>query len=127
LPSDVLPWLSCRIIVIALAGSMMAPACAVAHAILEQSEPPVGSSVPVGKVTMSFIYNSRVDRARSRLVLTRPDNTQTVLRINPSGAPNVINSGIELTAPGSYVVRWQVLAIDGHITRGDVPFTVTGQ
>jgi copper resistance protein C len=30
-------------------------------------------------------------------------------------------------APGSYSVRWQVLAIDGHITRGDVPFTVTGQ
>jgi methionine-rich copper-binding protein CopC len=23
-------------------------------------------------------------------------------------------------------VRWQVLAIDGHITRGDVPFTVMG-
>jgi methionine-rich copper-binding protein CopC len=23
-------------------------------------------------------------------------------------------------------VRWQVLAIDGHITRGDVAFTVTG-
>jgi hypothetical protein len=27
--------------------------------------------------------------------------------------------------PGAYVVRWQVLAVDGHITRGDVPFTVT--
>jgi len=27
-------------------------------------------------------------------------------------------------APGAHVLRWQVLAIDGHITRGDVPFTV---
>ncbi len=27
--------------------------------------------------------------------------------------------------PGDYTVRWQVLAVDGHITRGDVPFTVT--
>ena len=27
--------------------------------------------------------------------------------------------------PGEYTVRWQVLAVDGHITRGDVPFTVT--
>jgi hypothetical protein len=26
--------------------------------------------------------------------------------------------------PGPYVLRWQVLAIDGHITRGDVTFTV---
>ena len=28
--------------------------------------------------------------------------------------------------PGAYTLRWQVLAIDGHITRGDVPFTVEG-
>ena len=27
---------------------------------------------------------------------------------------------------GRLLVRWQVLAIDGHITRGDVAFTVTG-
>jgi homogentisate 1,2-dioxygenase len=27
-------------------------------------------------------------------------------------------------APGRYKIRWQVLAIDGHITRGDIPFTV---
>jgi hypothetical protein len=38
----------------------------------------------------------------------------------------VIECDATLTTPGAYVVRWQVLAIDGHITRGDVPFTVTG-
>jgi methionine-rich copper-binding protein CopC len=27
-------------------------------------------------------------------------------------------------APGQYRLRWQVLAIDGHLTRGDIPFTV---
>jgi methionine-rich copper-binding protein CopC len=127
LPTDVLPWLSRRSIVLALLGSLLAPAGAMAHAILEQSQPAAGGSVPAGKVALSFSYNSRIDRARSRLTLTRPDNTQTVLRINPTGPPNVINSDTELTAPGSYVVRWQVLAIDGHITRGDVPFTVTGR
>jgi hypothetical protein len=37
----------------------------------------------------------------------------------------VIDTNAELTKAGPYVVRWQVLAIDGHITRGDVPFTVT--
>ena len=127
MPIDVLPWLSRRLIATALLGSLLAPAGAMAHAILEQSQPPAGASVPAGKVALSFSYNSRIDRARSRLTLTRPDNTHTVLRINPTGPPNVINSDTELTAPGSYVVRWQVLAIDGHITRGDVPFTVTGR
>ncbi|MFI4981818.1 MAG: copper resistance protein CopC, partial [Nevskiales bacterium] len=33
----------------------------------------------------------------------------------------------DLATPGAYVVRWQVLSVDGHITRGDVPFTVTGR
>jgi copper resistance protein C len=127
LPTNVLPWLSCRIIIMALLGSLLGPAGAMAHAILEQSQPSAGGTVPAGKVTLSFTYNSRVDRARSRLTLTRPDQTQTVLRISQTGAPNVINSSTELEAPGPYSVRWQVLAIDGHITRGDLPFTVTGQ
>ena len=39
----------------------------------------------------------------------------------------MISTSADLKVPGRYVVRWQVLAIDGHITRGDVPFTVTGQ
>ena len=27
-------------------------------------------------------------------------------------------------APGAYRLRWQVLAVDGHITRGDIPFQI---
>ena len=42
------------------------------HAILMQSQPAAGASVPAGKVDMSFRYNSRIDRARSRLTLTAP-------------------------------------------------------
>ena len=109
-----------------LLAMLLAPVGATAHAILEQSQPAAGGHVPAGKVTLTFDYNSRVDRARSRLTLTRPDKSQAVLRIDGSGPPNVISTSTELTAPGAYVVRWQVLATDGHITRGDVPFTVTG-
>jgi copper resistance protein C len=127
LPNDVLPWLSCRVIGMALLGLALSPTGAMAHAILEQSRPPAGGSVRSGRMEMSFSYNSRIDRDRSRLNLTRPDHTQTVLRISQAGPPNVIITSTELTIPGRYVVRWQVLAIDGHITRGDVPFTVTGR
>jgi methionine-rich copper-binding protein CopC len=91
-----------------------------------KSEPATGASVAAGDVDMSFRYNSRIDRARSRLTLTSPDHSQSVLKITPSGPPDLLETSMKLTAPGAYVVRWQVLAIDGHITRGDVPFTVTG-
>jgi copper resistance protein C len=105
---------------------LLAASPAFAHAILIDSAPASGGSVPAGKVDMTFRYNSRIDRDRSRLTLTKPDKSQVVLPIVPAGAPNVIECDATLTTPGAYVVRWQVLAIDGHITRGDVPFTVTG-
>lgn len=121
----ILHWLANRCIVMALLGLVLTPTGAMAHAILQQSQPPSGGSVAAGKVAMSFTYNSRVDRARSRLTLTSPDHKQTVLKIDPDGPPNVIDTSTDLSKPGAYVVRWQVLAVDGHITRGDVPFTVT--
>jgi copper resistance protein C len=116
----------CRIIVTALLGLMLATATASAHAILIKSEPAAGTSVPAGHVALTFRYNSRIDRARSRLTLTAPDHSQSVLKIGPEGPPDVLQTDADLSRPGPYVVRWQVLAIDGHITRGDVPFTVTG-
>jgi methionine-rich copper-binding protein CopC len=115
-----------RILLATILGLALAPLGAQAHAILMSSTPSAGASVPAGKVDLSFRYNSRIDRARSRLTLIRPDRSQTVLTIIPAGSPDLLESSTELSGSGAYVVRWQVLAIDGHITRGDVPFTVTG-
>ena len=117
---------ACRIFIAALLGLMLAPASAGAHAILMASTPVAGASVPTGKLDMSFRFNSRIDRVRSRLTLTGPDHSLAVLRILPTGGPDMLETSADLTKPGLYVMHWQVLAIDGHITRGDVPFTVTG-
>jgi copper resistance protein C len=106
---------------------LLAPVAAAAHAILEQSQPANGGSVAVGKLDIVFTYNSRIDQDRSRLTLIGPDRHETVLHLSAEEPPNVLGATVNLTTPGAYVVRWQVLAIDGHITRGDVPFVVTGQ
>jgi copper resistance protein C len=103
--------------------ALVAPAAS-AHAILLRSTPAIGSSIPAGPVAMEMRYNSRIDAGRSRLTLIRADHTQTVLPILPDLAPDELRADTTLPA-GAYVVRWQVLAVDGHITRGDVPFTVT--
>jgi methionine-rich copper-binding protein CopC len=96
-----------------------------AHAILEASEPSAGATVPAGSITLKLRFNSRIDRERSRLTLTHPDQSKTTLTIDPDGPPDQLTATAALT-PGAYVVRWQVLAVDGHITRGDMPFSVTG-
>ena len=103
----------------------LSPRQSQAHAILETSQPPAGGTVAAGTVALKLRFNSRVDRGRSRLTLTRPDQTKITLPIDPDGPPDILTTTVTLT-PGVYSVRWQVLAIDGHITRGDVPFTVTG-
>jgi len=115
-----LPWLPTLVVLAALA----APVSAEAHAILIQSDPAIGATVKAGLVAIRLRYNSRIDRGRSRLTLNRPDKTQTVLPIGRDGADDTLATTAELPR-GDYVLRWQVLAVDGHITRGDVPFTVT--
>jgi copper resistance protein C len=108
-----------------LVAAGLLPAAAHAHAILESSSPNAGGSIPAGAVDLEFHYNSRIDHARSRLLLTAPGGGQQTLKIGANDAPDVLTAAATLT-PGAYNVRWQVLAVDGHITRGDVPFTVTG-
>jgi copper resistance protein C len=109
----------------ALLAAVLSPVPASAHAILEASHPGIGDTVAAGHVDLQFRYNSRIDHQRSRLVLTKPDGSQSTLKIASDDAPDLLDSAADLT-PGDYSVRWQVLAIDGHITRGDVRFTVTG-
>jgi copper resistance protein C len=114
-----------RLVLLGALTMMLQPRLASAHAILEMSEPANGAHVPAGPVTLKLRYNSRIDRQRSGLTLTGPNQSKTALRIDADGPPDLLTSTVTLT-PGAYVVRWQVLAIDGHITRGDVGFTVTG-
>lgn len=99
-----------------------APRLAVAHAILMESTPAARASVAPGPMPVVLRFNSRIDAARSRLEL-RGGAAPVTLKLAQPGGPDMLETNVEL-APGAWVLRWQVLAVDGHITRGDVPFTV---
>jgi methionine-rich copper-binding protein CopC len=99
---------------------------AFAHAILENSQPGNGATIAAGDVSFQLTYNSRIDPTRSVLTLTQPDQSKAKLAIMEGSAPNVLASTQHLTA-GSYVLHWQVLSVDGHITRGQISFIVQGQ
>ncbi len=97
---------------------------ALAHAILTDSTPKPNGKLAPGHQTLRFEYNSRIDHGRSRLTLTGPDGKPVVLAILPDSATNALDAEADLVG-GAYSLRWQALALDGHITRGDVPFSVT--
>jgi len=105
-----------------LAGSMAGPSTA--HAIILSAVPTADQHVPTGKLAVRIKFNSRIDKVRSRLQVTAPSGEKADVSIESVGEPNVVRGTTEVLAVGAYVLRWQVLAVDGHITRGDIPFKV---
>jgi copper resistance protein C len=94
-----------------------------AHAILVQSSPAAHSTVTGQNVPLLFRFNSRVDALRSRLVLVGSGPGQT-LKINETSPTDRLTATASDLKPGNYRVRWQVLAVDGHVTRGELEFEV---
>jgi copper resistance protein C len=106
------------------AGLAAGAAPAWAHAVIISASPTANQQVAPGKMPVRIEFNSRIDKARSRLQVTAPAGDKADIPIDQSGDPNVVAGTTDALNPGAYVLRWQVLAIDGHSTRGDIPFVV---
>ena len=96
------------------------------HAILKGSHPVANSMLAGPDVSIMLKYNVRIDAKLSKVQLLNPDNSTTDLKIDEQTSRDTLNAKATRLKPGAYRIRWQVLAPDGHITRGEVPFTVTG-
>jgi methionine-rich copper-binding protein CopC len=97
---------------------------ALAHAVLLRSSPGPNASLPGPNVPISLKFNSRVDGSRSTLMLTWPDGKATNLTLDAQKAPDTLTAQAMGLPAGKYAIHWQALAVDGHITRGQIPFEV---
>jgi len=107
---------------VSLGACLAAPAPAQAHAILIGGTPAINAVLPPGPISIRLRFNSRIDQSRSRLALTDGPTSRT-LKLTQDGPEDELDTDATLP-PGTYALRWQVLAVDGHITRGAIPFTV---
>lgn len=120
------PTLSCRFAAFAaLAWVVLAASPALAHAIIVEATPAVGAVLHAGTIDVRLRFNSRIDHHRSRLMVLDAIGKETAVATDDNTPADVITAHISGLAPGQYRLRWQVLALDGHITRGDIPFSVT--
>jgi methionine-rich copper-binding protein CopC len=109
-----------------VAGAMFLMAhTAIAHAILLDSSPAINSTVAGPGIPIKLRFNVRIDATRSRLTLVKPDASTQSLAITKDAPADTLASQAQDLNPGEYRIRWQVLASDGHITRGEIPFQVT--
>ena len=104
--------------------ALFTPQMAFAHAILVDSQPAVNSTVSGPDVAVLLKYSSRIDLEHSVLTLLYPDGKVEKVAIESEPTPGVLTAKLVGLVKGAYVLRWQVLATDGHITRNKIPFQV---
>jgi copper resistance protein C len=111
--------------VITICGiTIVAPRVAWAHAVLVSAQPGENSVVAGPDVAVLLKYNSRVDTQHSTLTLLAPDGKVEKVAIGSPPAPGLLSAKLTGLVKGAYELRWQVLAIDGHVTRGKVLFQI---
>jgi methionine-rich copper-binding protein CopC len=115
-----------RLLWLFAAAPLFAVSPAFAHAILITSAPGSDQTIAARPAVIVLRYNSRIDQHRSLVTLAGPTQNKPLPLSVEQGAPvNELHVAPPASMPpGSYVLRWQVLATDGHITRGDVPFVL---
>jgi methionine-rich copper-binding protein CopC len=99
------------------------PDVARAHAIVVAAQPAAKSTVPAGPLDIELDFNSAIDHRRSSLKLQGPDGVESSVALKDAG-PGVLAGRARAMMIGAWKLRWEVLSLDGHITRGDIPFFV---
>jgi methionine-rich copper-binding protein CopC len=95
-----------------------------AHAIIVESTPAINGVVAGPLLEIKLRFNERIDGGRSRLTLVSPDGVSHTVKLSQNTAPDSLSATVPDLIPGKYQLQWQVLAGDGHITQGIIPFTV---
>ena len=95
-----------------------------AHAILRESTPALNSTVQGPDLDISMRFNVRIDGTRSRVLLVAADGTSSALTLVSQDKPDILKTRAAGLKPGAYKLQWKVLASDGHMSSGEIPFTV---
>jgi methionine-rich copper-binding protein CopC len=114
---------SSTVAALALAACFAMPQLAHAHAMLQKSDPSPNTVLHPGSHLVVLLFNSRVDAAHSSLTLVDGQKSEP-LALDTKAASNVLRSEAGALHPGHYLLRWQAVASDGHISRGEIPFDV---
>ena len=102
----------------------VSPDRAWAHAIIVESTPKMNGMITEPLLKVKLRFNSQIDDSRSKLTLVSRDGTSHAMKLSQQTSPDLLLAEVPNLHPGKYQLHWQVLASDGHITRGSIPFSV---
>lgn len=107
--------------------TLAAPRAASPHAIVLESSPAHDAVLPEPPSRVTLRFNSRIEKRFTRVTLALADQAPVAVAVAAGGAeatPDRLTIPLQPLGPGVYVLRYRVLAVDGHITQGALRFTV---
>lgn len=111
--------------VLGILSAICGPNSSWAHAILIDSTVQQDARLTESPKNIRLRLNSRIEHGLNRFTLERNGGQEvTSLQAEPRG-PDHILVHMPALAPGTSVLRYRVLAADGHITEGVLRFHLT--
>jgi len=109
-----------------LALAFAGPSPALAHAIVLESSPANDADLAASPGRIVLRFNSRIEAALSRVTIETANGRAMALPAVRDAGPeaNRLVVPVGPLTPGTYIVRYRVLAADGHVTEGALRFSV---
>jgi methionine-rich copper-binding protein CopC len=107
--------------------TLAAPRVASPHAIVLESSPTHDAVLPRAPSLVTLRFNSRIEKRFTRVTLALADQAPVAVALPTADAeatPDRLTIPLQPLGPGVYVLRYRVLAVDGHISEGALRFTV---
>ena len=97
-----------------------------AHGMLERATPAAGSTVHGSPAEVKLLFSQALEPAFSTLRVLDASGKQVDRQDQTVDAADAreLRVSLQPLAPGAYRVIWRVLSRDGHVTQGELSFTV---
>lgn len=115
-----------RLCAVVLALAVGAASAAIAHGVLDRTEPRAGASVKAAPTQVRLWFTGALEPAYSRVRVVDAAGARMDLgdaAVDPAN-PVLLHVSVPALGPGRYRVVWRVLSVDSHVTEGEFSFSV---
>jgi methionine-rich copper-binding protein CopC len=109
-----------------LLAAFLVPAKALAHAKLIRSRPNASEVLAETPASVELWFNERLEDEFNSIEVADSAGRKVEeghARVNPQQRTNLLVR-LRKLPPGSYLVHWKILSVDGHTSRGRFIFSV---
>src|SRR5262245_47152452 len=118
--------LSCFALVVTLVLAVMHSSPVLGHAVLTKASLEGTPIRPQTETTVTLSFNAASEPGFTKVILVDARNEERVLPVLPQSTAGKVSVTVPPLAPGTYGLRYKVLAADGHVTESVLRFTVAG-